>query len=196
MVKAGQPPDIATSGALQNAKVLCAEHDTPVIEEAERAFVDSEDVLPAEVCVWPTFAINQRTNEYIYINNPPAEWKCHFFHKKGQKIHYWTSGKRCLLEPVNPKWSFILRAGLDKGENGWQLFLSDKGSWMKNKETGEFFLTKSGFSQSVTVSKGFSQWQQGICSDKQGHWIHYWFFEHHWFLEPQPSKGEWIPPWR
>ena len=45
VVKAGQAPDIEISGALQNAKVQCAEHDTPVIEEAERALVDSEDVF-------------------------------------------------------------------------------------------------------------------------------------------------------
>ena len=137
---------------------------------------------------------NEITNEYFYINNPPAEWKCHFFYKKGQKIHYWTSGKRWFLEPVNPKWSFILRAGLDKGEIGWQLFLSYKGSWMKNKETGEFFLTKKGFSQSVTTSRGLSQWRQGICSDQQGNWIYYWFFGNRWFLEPQPSEEKWIPP--
>ena len=112
----------------------------------------------------------------------------------GAKKHYWISGKRWFLEPVNPKWSFILRAGLDKGESDWQLFVSDKGSWMKNQATGEFFLTKKGFSQSVTVSNGLSQWQQDICSDQQGRLIHYWFFENRWFLEPQPSREEWIPP--
>ena len=45
MVKAGQAPDVEISGALQNAKAECAEHDTPVIEEAERALVDPEDVF-------------------------------------------------------------------------------------------------------------------------------------------------------
>ena len=45
MVKAGQAPDIEISAALQNAKAQCAEHDTPVIEEAERALVNSEDVF-------------------------------------------------------------------------------------------------------------------------------------------------------
>ena len=131
---------------------------------------------------------NEITKEYFYINNPPAEWQCHFFYKLGQTIHYWISGKRWFLEPVNPKWSFILRAGLDKGESDWQLFVSDKGSWMKNQATGEFFLTKKGFSQSVTVSNGLSQWQQDICSDQQGRLIHYCFFENRWFLEPQPSR--------
>ena len=137
---------------------------------------------------------NEITKEYFYINNPPAEWQCHFFYKLGQQIHYWISGKRWFLEPVNPKWSFILRAGLDKGESDWQLFVSDKGSWMKNQATGEFFLTKKGFSQSVTVSNGLSQWQQDICSDQQGRLIHYWLFENRWFLEPQPSREKWIPP--
>ena len=28
---------------------------------------------------------NETTNEYFYINNPPAEWKCQFFHKKSKK---------------------------------------------------------------------------------------------------------------
>ena len=65
MVIEGQPPDIANSGALQNAKVQCAKNETPVIEEAERASVDSEDDLPAEVRVWPTFANNQRTDNVV-----------------------------------------------------------------------------------------------------------------------------------
>ena len=63
VVIAGQPPDIASS--LQNAKVQCAEHDTPVIEEAERASVDFEDDLLAEVRVWPTVANNQRTDNVV-----------------------------------------------------------------------------------------------------------------------------------
>ena len=137
---------------------------------------------------------NEITNEYFYINNPPAKWKCHFFHRKRQKIHYWTTGKRWFLEPINPKWSFFLRAGLDIGETGWQLFLSYNGAWIKNKETGEFFLTKDGFSQSITASKGPSQWRQGTCSDQKGNWIRYWFSGNRWFLEPQTSEEKWTPP--
>ena len=138
---------------------------------------------------------NEMTKEWFYINNPPVEWNCQFFYnKQGQKIHCWLSGKRWFLEPVNPKWSLLLRAGSDSGESDWQLSLSDKGPWMRNQATGEFFLAKKGFSQSVTSRNGLSQWQQGICFDQQGRLIHYWFSENRWFLEPQPSSGDWIPP--
>ena len=137
---------------------------------------------------------NETTNEYFYINNPPAEWKCHSFHRRRQKIHYWTTGKRWFLEPINPKWSFILRAGLDIGETGWQFFLSYNGAWMKNKETDEFFLTKDGFSQSITAGKGPWKWKQGTCSDQKGNWTRYWFSGNRWFLEPQPSEEGWKPP--
>ena len=64
-VKAEQPSDNANSGALQNAKIQCAERDTPVLKEAERASVDSEDDLPTEVRVWPTFADNQETDNVV-----------------------------------------------------------------------------------------------------------------------------------
>ena len=135
---------------------------------------------------------NETTNEYFYINNPPAEWKCHFFHMKKQKFNYWTTGKRWFLEPINPKWSFILRAGLDIGEIGW--LLSYNGAWMMNKITGEFFLTKNGFSQSITVEQGLSQWKQGTCSEQKGNGVRYWSSGDRWFLEPQPSEEKWIPP--
>ena len=135
---------------------------------------------------------NETTNEYFYINNPPAEWKCQFFHKKKQKFNYWTTGKRWFLEPTNPKWSFILRAGLDIGERGWHL--SYNGSWMTNKITGELFLTKNGFSQSITVEHGLSQWKQGNCSEQKGNEVRYWFSGNRWFLEPQPSEEKWEPP--
>ena len=137
---------------------------------------------------------NETTNEHFYINDPPAEWKCHFFHRNRQKFHYWTTGERWFLEPINPKWSFILRAGLDIGEIGWQLFLSYNGAWIKNKETDEFFLTKDGFSQSITAGKGPSQWRQGMCYDQKGNWTRYWFSGNRWFLEPQPSDEKWKPP--
>ena len=65
---------------------------------------------------------------------------------------------------------------------------------MRNQATGEFFLAKKGFSQSITSKTGLSQWQQDIVFDQQGRLIHYWFFENRWFLEPQPSCGDWIPP--
>ena len=116
---------------------------------------------------------NEITNEYFYINNPPAKWKCHFFHRKRQRFNYWTTGKRWFLEPITPKWSFILRAGLDIGEIGW--LLSYDGAWMMNKITDEFFLTKKGFSQSITMANGPSQWRQGTCSDQKGNWVRYWF---------------------
>ena len=112
--------------------------------------------------------------------------------QKQQKINYWTTGKRWFLEPINPKWSFILRAGLDIGENGWHL--SYNGSWMTNKITGELFLTKNGFSQSITVEHGLSQWKQGTCSEQKGNEVRYWFSGNRWFLEPQPSEEKWIPP--
>ncbi len=135
---------------------------------------------------------NETTNEYFYINNPPAEWKCHFFHRKRQKINYWTNGKRWFLEPISPKWSFILRAGLDIGESGW--LLSYNGSWMMNKTTSEFFLTKNGFSQSITVANGPSQWKLSTCSDQKGNSVRYWYSENRWFLEPQPADEKWTPP--
>ena len=65
VIIAGRPPDIASSGALQNAKVQCAEDETPAIEKAQRASVDSEDDLPADVRVRPTFANNQRTYNVV-----------------------------------------------------------------------------------------------------------------------------------
>ena len=65
---------------------------------------------------------------------------------------------------------------------------------MKNQATSEFFLTKKGFSQSVTSRNGLSQWQQATCYDQQGRLIYYWFSENRWFLEPMPSREEWIPP--
>ena len=111
---------------------------------------------------------------------------------KGQTFNYWTTGKRWFLEPINPKWSFILRAGLDIGEIGW--LLSYNGAWMMNKITGEFFLTKNGFSQSITVEQGLSQWKQGTCSEQKGNGVRYWSSGDRWFLEPQPSEEKWIPP--
>ena len=82
---------------------------------------------------------------------------CHAVHegdtKKWQRV---TTGKRWFLESINPKWSFILRAGLDIGETGWHL--SYNGAWMMNKITGEFFLTKNGFSQSITVGESSADW--------------------------------------
>ena len=138
---------------------------------------------------------NEITKEWFYVSNPPAEWHCYFFHnKQGQQIHWWLSGKRWFLEPVSPKWSLFLRTGSDPGEGDWQRFLSDKGPWMRNQATDEFFLAKNGFSQSITSKNGLSQWQQDICFDQQGRLIHYWFFENRWFLEPQPSRGNWVPP--
>ena len=65
VVTAAQPPDTACSGTLQNVKVQCADHDTPVIEKAEGASVDFEDDLLAEVRVWPTVANNQRTDNVV-----------------------------------------------------------------------------------------------------------------------------------
>ena len=65
---------------------------------------------------------------------------------------------------------------------------------MRNQATGEFFLAKKGFSQSVTSRNGLSQWQQGTCFDQQNRLIHYWFSDNRWFLEPQPSCGDWLPP--
>ena len=138
---------------------------------------------------------NEITEEWFYINNPPSEWHDHFFHnKQGQTNHWWLSGERWFLEPASPKWSLLLRTGSDPGESGWELSLSDRGSWMRNQATGEFFLIKKGFSQSITSRNGLSQWQQDICSDQQGSLIHYWFSKNRWFLEPQPSREEWIPP--
>ena len=138
---------------------------------------------------------NQTTKEWFFVRNPPAEWQCYFFHnKQGQQIHWWLSGKRWFLEPVSPEWSLFLRNGTDLGEGDWQRFLSDKGSWMRNQATDEFFLARNGFSQSVTSRNGLSQWQRDICFDQQGRLVHYWFFENRWFLEPQPSRGDWVPP--
>ena len=65
VIIAGQPPDVASSGALQKGKVQCAENETPAIEEAQRASVDSEDDVPAEPRVRPTFANNQRTYNVV-----------------------------------------------------------------------------------------------------------------------------------
>ena len=128
---------------------------------------------------------NEITEEWFYINNPPSEWHDHFFHnKRGQTKHWWLSGERWFLEPASPKWSLLLRTGSDPGENGWKLSLSDKGSWMRNQATGEFFLIKEGFSQSITSRNGLSQWQQDICSDQQGSLIHYWFSK---------TAGSWNP---
>ena len=67
-------------------------------------------------------------------------------------------------------------------------------AWMLNKVTGEFFLTKNGFSQSITMANGPSQWRQGTCSDQKGNWVRYWFSGNRWFLEPQPSEEKWTPP--
>ena len=138
---------------------------------------------------------NETTKEWFYVSNPPAEWQCYFFHnKQGQRIHWWLSGKRWFLEPVSPEWSLFLGNGSDPGEGDWQRYLSDKGAWMKNQATDDFFLARNGFSQSVTSRNGLSQWQQDICIDQQGRLVHYWFSENRWFLEPQPSRGNWVPP--
>ena len=83
---------------------------------------------------------------------------CHAVHegdtKKWQRV---TTGKRWFLESINPKWSFILRAGLDIGETGWHL--SYNGAWMMNKITGEFFLTKM-------ASHNQSQWAKVLLTDQ------------------------------
>ena len=65
MVAAEQPPDIAIPVSTQNEKVQCAEHDKPVVEEPERASVDSEDALPAKAFVWPTFANMERADNAV-----------------------------------------------------------------------------------------------------------------------------------
>ena len=65
---------------------------------------------------------------------------------------------------------------------------------MKNQVTDDFFLARNGFSQSVTSKNGLSQWQRDICFDQQGCLVYYWLSKNRWFLEPQPPRGDWVPP--
>ena len=58
---------------------------------------------------------NKITDEWFFVNNPPAEWQCYFFHnKQGHHVYWWLSGKRWFLEPVSPEWSLFLRNGSDQ----------------------------------------------------------------------------------
>ena len=53
---AEQPPDIAIQKSAKDEEDQCAEPGKPVVEEPDRASVGSEDALPTEASVWPTFA--------------------------------------------------------------------------------------------------------------------------------------------
>ena len=65
VVATEQPPDIAIPVCTQNEKVQCAEHDKPVVEEPQRASVDSENALPAKAFVGPTFANMERADNAV-----------------------------------------------------------------------------------------------------------------------------------
>lgn len=117
---------------------------------------------------------NEITEEWFFVNNPPAEWQCYFFrNKQGCHVHWWLSGKRWFLEPVSSEWSHFLRHCVDRGEGAWQQFLADDGPWMWNQITEEWFF----------VQDSLSQWQRSICSDRQGRMVYYWHSGNRWFLE-------------
>jgi hypothetical protein len=56
---------------------------------------------------------NEITEEWFFVNNPPAEWQCYFFrNKQGCHVHWWLSGKRWFLEPVSSEWSHFYAIAL------------------------------------------------------------------------------------
>ena len=124
---------------------------------------------------------NKITDEWFFVNNPPAEWQCYFFHnKQGHHVYWWLSGKRWFLEPVSSEWSLFLRKGVDCGEKAWQQFPSENGPWMRNQATKECFLTNN----------RLSQWRRSICSDQHGRMVRYWHSGDRWFLEPRMTEAE------